>query len=665
MMRVVFSALFVVALAIASGAAQLPPPLGQVQLTPTQSPTPPSAAVSGIVYDAATGRPLPGAIVTLGRLDGGTPIPRSVTDSKGRFIFRQLEPSDQYYLGARRFGYEYTRYGWSGPNQSLATADIARIAVSKDQWIPDIRIPLWQLGSISGRVLDERGEPLVGVAVRVFSHALVSGQRQLLGGELATTDDLGRYHVTGLQPGTYSVAVLSVQTTVLQAINESPIMQPVGQLADSGVSVGRGIISTPTIDVDGKHRLVITNFATPPPPSSEGNRAYPLTFYPGVSTPVDATPIEIAWGSTQTAIDVHVRPVAAVRVSGRLVTPAGEPAPQLLLRLMAAGMERLGFGTEVATTPVEPDGSFTFLNVPSGRYTLLAQATVTEFSSGSTSRRVPEASGFVGASASVGSADGAPDLDYLSRTSKQTDFWARMPLSVSARDMADVNVPLQHAAVLQGRIALSEGFTLPADTRIFVSLVPANGDPALGLLSGSVDVTKPDRTFTVGGLLGGTYLLSASISVSAPGARPTRVASVVWQGREARDIGLDASSGEDFHDVVVTLTDKTIEINGTVTGANGPQIAAVIAFPVDRSRWTNFGLRPANFEGTRSASSGSFRLERLVEGDYYLIAVDSSQRNAWVDARFLSAAAPLASRVSLKWGDKQTVNLSLATVVIK
>ena len=182
---------------------------------------PPTGAVTGVVYDATTNQPLAGAIVTLSRLDFGQPVPRSVTDSRGRFVFRHLEPSTQYYLGARRFGYEYTRYGWTGPNQTLLTRDILLIPVAKDQWVDGIRIPLWRAGSISGRVTDERGEALVGVAVRVFSFANISGHQQLVAGDIATTDDLGTYRIGGLLPGKYSVAVLSVQSTVLQTTTEA------------------------------------------------------------------------------------------------------------------------------------------------------------------------------------------------------------------------------------------------------------------------------------------------------------------------------------------------------------------------------------------------------------------------------------------------------------
>src|SRR5204863_10011975 len=112
----------------------------------------------------------------------------------------------------------------------LATADIARIAVAQDQWVDGIRIPLWRAGSISGRVTDERGEPLVGVAVRVFSLAIVSGQQQLVAGDIATTDDLGMYRIGSLKPGKYSVAVLSVQSTCLQSTREAPATLAVGQL---------------------------------------------------------------------------------------------------------------------------------------------------------------------------------------------------------------------------------------------------------------------------------------------------------------------------------------------------------------------------------------------------------------------------------------------------
>ncbi|HEX5069476.1 MAG TPA: carboxypeptidase regulatory-like domain-containing protein [Vicinamibacterales bacterium] len=650
------AALLVVLLAVSASSLR-----GDAAQTP--APAPPQGAITGVVYDATTGNPVPAATVSLSKTTGGFSFPRSITDSKGRFIFRGLEPSTDYYLGASRFGYEYTRYGWTGPDQSLATADIARVAVAKDQWVSDIRIPLWRPGSISGHAFDERGEPLVGVAVRAFSRQMVSGQEQLVAGNLATTDDRGRYRLSVLRPGQYVVAVLSVQSTVLQTTGETPATRPVGELQSGGIGGGRGAtVSMPAINVDPTHRLVVTNFITPPPPSTDRPRAYPATFYPGVPSIADAAALDITYGVDRANIDIRVAPTPAVRVAGRLVMPAGEPPPALLLRLLPAGMERLGFGAEAATTTVEKDGAFVFLNVPPGTYTLLAQATVMDFTTGSTSTRLPEAPGFPGGSASVGSVNAAPGMEYLARSGPATAFYGRALVAVGADPIGDLVVPMRHTSTVSGRLVFPEGLAIPPGLFASVSMEPANGDPALGQPRGELK----EGAFTIGGLLGGVYLFSNGLSSNNPTFMGSlRVASVTWQGRDVSVAGLDASAADDFRDVVITLTDKKIVVTGTVTGPAGRASSVVIAFPADRSRWKNFGWNPRSFATARSSPSGVYRFESLPAGDYYVVAVDPKFSDAWVDPKFLTAAVPFAARVTLSWGDTPTVDLQLATVVIK
>jgi hypothetical protein len=420
----------------------------------------------------------------------------------------------------------------------------------------------------------------------------------------------------------------------------------------------------PTIDVDAKHRLVVTNFATPPTPSSEEARAYPATFYPGTINASEAQPLDMSYGVSRTNIDIQIRPVAAVRVSGQLTTPRGEPMPQLLLRLLPIGMERLGFGSETATTPVDADGSFTFLNVPQGQYTLMAQASVMDFTTGSASRRFPDAPGFPAGGISVGSADGAPGLSYLARNGAPAKLWGRTSVTVGARDVTDVVVPMRRTSSIHGRVVLVDGLTLPPDVRLNVMLEPASGDPTMGKASGAVDMAKPDRPFAVTELLGGSYLIASFSSDNADLLSSVSVASVTWQDRDASH-GIDTSTTEEVRDVVVTLTNQKIEITGTVSDSNGPTAAGVIAFPADRSRWTNFGWSPTHFATARSGTAGTFSLDRLPEGDYYLVAVDRSQLDSWVDPNFLAAAVPFAARVNVKWGDTRTQDLTMAKVVVK
>ncbi len=78
------------------------------QVSPRPAPT---GAISGIVTDAITRRPIAGAIVSITITSGGPGAanPNSqraqLTDTQGRFVFRHLPPSDRYSLSVDKYGY--------------------------------------------------------------------------------------------------------------------------------------------------------------------------------------------------------------------------------------------------------------------------------------------------------------------------------------------------------------------------------------------------------------------------------------------------------------------------------------------------------------------------------------------------------------------------------
>jgi hypothetical protein len=61
------------------------------------------------------------------------------------------------------------------------------------------------VGIISGRVLDEDGEPLPWAQVSALREVYFRGKRKLSLEALVPTNDLGEYRLFGLKPGRYFV----------------------------------------------------------------------------------------------------------------------------------------------------------------------------------------------------------------------------------------------------------------------------------------------------------------------------------------------------------------------------------------------------------------------------------------------------------------------------
>jgi hypothetical protein len=141
--------------------------------------------------------------------------------------------------------------------------------------------------------------------------------------------------------------------------------------------------------------------------------------------------------------------------------------------------------------------------------------------------------------------------------------------------------------------------------------------------------------------------------------------SIVSGGRDVIDTGFDGSLGNDFDDVVITLTTKVPTLAGVVRNDDGPAPGVVIAFPVERERWVGYGLEPRRLRTAPSGLDGRFRLSDLPQGEYFLVAVDAKDIDQWANPRFLAAAATHATRVTLKWGASITQDLKIVEVVVK
>jgi len=606
-------------------------------------------AVSGVVTDAATSRPLPGVNVQLGPppRSGARRLGSSFTDELGRFVFTNVE-AGSYYINATRGGYADGHYG-----PTLNGNGGSNVVLAAGEWFDAANITLVKLSAISGRIVDEHGEPIVGAFVRVLASPSVGGASHLVGGPVATTDDLGEYRIVGLPPGRYFVSVPSIAASVPASASVPDIEGlSADQLAkrDSQTSGPPQRRSGGEV-IEGPTALIVGVYPTPPP--VEGHpQAYPMTLYPGTTTLAGATPIDVTTTSDQFGIDVTLAPVPAVNVSGRL---GGGSAPYsgIVLRLVPAGLEDLADGSEAATTAVQADGTFTFLRVPAGHYLLTGAAIFglqwSARATGQRSPRLPDTPGVDGylqaglpmATNGLGVSQRAP-----SPNEARVGF-EHVPIEVGTDDIRGLVVPVEPPSAIHGEVVF-EDVTGPAPSGAF-ELTPANGAPTLGTPIAGVRGTPPTFDFPL--VAPGDY----ELRYGAPGF-PIKSITVGGEDRTRQPISVPPGVTTS---VIVTVTGKSIKISGTVRDGKGSAVpaAGIIAFPVDQTLWAHSNF-PSPWIGLSTASStGSYQLATLAAGDYYLVGVDRAHWDAYTDPAFLASLAAAATRVSLDWGDTRTVDV--------
>lgn len=628
----------------------------QVRPSPQTSVTG-TGAISGIVVDEATGRPLAGAIVAFASMSRGrntVPIRPQATDAQGRFIFTDLPASD-YTVLASRIGYV------DGSSGLLSgTRDLTRVTLAPGQWISDLRIALSRLTAINGTVVDETGEPVVGAYVRALREVFVGGHIHLASGLATRTDDHGIYRIAGLAPGNYIVMVPSVQWTVPVEATDQELFPTVIPLINGRIANPPQPRADPAIPIGDRSRWIMNAYLPPAAAAGGALSAYPITFYPAARTLAEATTVEVKQGDERIGIDIQIAPVRTWRVSGTVQGPSGAMLKGLPLRLMAAGLEDLGNGGETATTVVSADGTFTFANVPAGDYTALFSTSRMEYSFGDRASSIeypmPSAPGAPSGNNGGGTISGAlPGLEYgYSNPQGAVRYAGRAQMVVSGADVTDLLVALKPSSSISGRIVHETKAARPGPPYDSVQAVPANGDAFLGMPTEFATVTGSDLTFRIPGLQAGPYVLRMSGGL---------VKSITCEGQDYTYKPFDGSAGRDYSDVLITLTDAGASLEGSVRDSQNRVAArgAVIIFPVEREQWSGYGLTARRIS-SQSLGNGRYVTKSLPAGAYFAIAVDESLRNAWVDPKFLEIAVHQASRTTLNWGETKTLDLVLKSV---
>ena len=186
--------------------AQAPPPLPSPPGVPfPQAPLrDPSrtgtAVIRGHVFDAASGQPLRKAQVR-----AFSPERRenraATTDANGAYELKELV-AGRYQLNASKGSFVQLQYGQTRPFEPGKPLELAN-----GQTVERVDFKLPRGGIITGRILDEFGEPTSDVQVMAMRYQYIQGRRQLSpSGRPATTNDIGEYRIFALPSGQYFVS---------------------------------------------------------------------------------------------------------------------------------------------------------------------------------------------------------------------------------------------------------------------------------------------------------------------------------------------------------------------------------------------------------------------------------------------------------------------------
>jgi protocatechuate 3,4-dioxygenase beta subunit len=271
--------------------------------------------VEGMVANGSTGEPLRRATVTLRRTDAArnTTAPTTYTassDSTGKYSFTEVDPGT-YLLLSERNGFASARYNTS-------------VKLDRGQKANGLLLLMTPHSVITGRVLDDEGEPVVGADVQVSTLGYSQGTKVLSRTGGATTNDLGEYRVFGLPAGKYYVSA-----------------------------------------------AFRSNLA------AAGSEDFATTYYPRTTDPSAAVPLQVPAGAQMRGIDMALARVRTVAVRGKVACDIEGQKRTYFLTLMprmVMGIASMSLISRGAT--VRADGTFEVARVAPGSYMLMASATI-------------------------------------------------------------------------------------------------------------------------------------------------------------------------------------------------------------------------------------------------------------------------------------------------
>ena len=492
--------------------------------------------------------------------------------------------------------------------------------------------------------------PLRGVDVRIQG-----GSISLFEPRFVRTNEQGRYEVTGLPPGRYTLTASKAGYLSLgygqrrSGETGRPVELGATPLENIDMALPRGAVIVARVTdgfgdplrgvsvrayqyrfVNGERRLQQTVggsgltddrgeqrifgvqpgeyvVAATPALSQTSVRGDAETYHPGTTRAAEALPVSVDIGEEK-HVTFAMATVKRARLSGVIVGSSGgalqNPSASLQMTYLGSGSSRL--------IPLAPDGSFNEENLPPGEYFIEV--------------RSPE--------------------------------WAMQRVQLFGEDITNLVITTKKPGAVRARLTF-EGGEPPNEP---VEIRPVFAGPACGLMGlsascggGSVGLVQAVSPVD--------WTLNAQLTgmgVFRLRGRPIAwsLKSVLVDGTDVIDTPVELSALEGKR-VEIVLTQRRGDVSGTVTDARGEQALdyVVVLFPEDEDQWTPF----SRFIATgRPDQAGRFALPALPPGRYLIQALDYLEPGEERNPETLGRLRIGATSFQLAEGESRTVNLRVA-----
>ncbi|MFZ0863368.1 MAG: carboxypeptidase-like regulatory domain-containing protein [Candidatus Sulfotelmatobacter sp.] len=282
--------------------------------------------IAGTVVSKTDGHPLARARIIVRDTKTPQKFESLVTSEDGRFEFAGV-PAGKYDLNGAKRGYISASYD---QHEQFSTAIVTGAGLDTQALV----LRLAPTAIISGKILDESGDPVRHATVTVYYDDHSSGVDQIRQYRGAQTDDEGAYEVAGVMPGTYFLSASAKPWYAVHPRSNSPGSVPDGKPAD-----------TPNVD-------------------RSFDVAYPLTYYADVTEADSATPIPIR-GGERLQVEIHLNPVPSLHLLFRV--PSNGTNGYSVPRLEQPAFDSSTFLLSDGVRTISP-GVVELTGIPAGRY---------------------------------------------------------------------------------------------------------------------------------------------------------------------------------------------------------------------------------------------------------------------------------------------------------